>query len=307
MRPVGMKIFMTGGTGFVGSLLTRGLTASGHDVTILTRSASVERVLPERVNILEGNPGEGGPWQNEVAKHSVVINLAGASIFSRWTKKSKKAIRDSRILSTRNLVEALAARSGRETLLFSTSGVGYYGAHGDEELDEDSPPGDGFLAAVTGEWEAEALKARAFGARVFLCRFGMVLGTGGGAFARMAPMFRWCLGSRLGNGKQWVSWIHGQDLVNGYLFLMGTKDVSGPINFTAPDPVTNREMTGLMGEALKRPILMPPVPGFMVRLFAGEFGSLLLEGQRVVPRALLNKGFQFQFPSLGGALTDLVR
>ena len=302
-----MKVFVTGGTGFVGTILTRGLVARGHQVTILTRSVSKEMALPQGASILEGNPTEGGPWQEEVAEHDIVINLAGASIFRRWTDDTKKAIQDSRILSTQNLVEALSARSGKETLFFSTSGVGYYGPHGDEELDEESPPGDGFLASVTGQWEAEALKAQRFGVRVFLCRFGMVLGLGGGALAKMIPLFKWCLGSALGSGRQWVSWIHEQDLVNIYLFLIDTKDVSGLINFTAPYPVSNEEMTRLLGEALKRPTFMPPVPGFMIRLLMGEFGSVLLEGQRVIPRELLGKGFQFQFPNLREALGDLLR
>ena len=302
-----MKVFLTGGTGFVGTTLTRELVKRGHAVTVLTRSVSTGRGLPKGASILEGNPTQGGPWQEAVAGHDSVINLAGGSIFRRWTDVSKKAIRDSRILSTRNLVEALSARNGKETLVFSTSAVGYYGTQGDEELDERSPPGDDFLASLTKEWEAEALKAEKFGARVFLCRFGIVLGSGGGALARMTPLFKWYLGSALGNGRQQVSWIHQQDLVNAYLFLMDTEGVSGPINFTAPNPVTNKEMTRLLGEALKRPTFMPPMPGFLIRLFMGEFASVLLEGQRVIPKKLLEKGFQFQFPNLPEALANLLK
>ncbi len=301
-----MRVFITGGTGFVGAILTKGLVDHGHPVTILTRSTRKEKVLPQGARALEGNPTERGPWQEEVAKHDVVINLAGASIFRRWTDKTKRAIRESRILTTQNLVEALSARSGKETLLFSTSAVGYYGPHGDELLDEGSPPGDDFLASVTREWEAEALKAEGFGTRVFLCRFGIVLGSGGGALARMIPLFKWYLGSSLGGGRQWVSWIHEQDLVEIYLFLMAAKDLSGPINFTAPHPVRNMEMTRLLGEILRRPALMPSVPGFMIRGLMGEFGSVLLEGQRVIPRRLLEKGFVFQFSDPRKALGDLL-
>lgn len=301
-----MKVFMTGGTGFVGTTLTRGLAERGHRVTVLTRSIGKERVLPPGARLLEGNPTERGPWQEEMARHDILINLAGASIFRRWSDKTKKVIRDSRILSTRNLVEALSARGDKETLFFSTSAVGYYGFRGDEELDEGSAPGEGFLSSVTREWEAEALKAQRFGARVLLCRFGIVLGSGGGALAKMLPLFKWYLGAPIGSGRQWVSWIHEQDLVNIYLFLMEANDFSGPVNFTAPHPVRNSEMTRLLGEALKRPTFMPPVPGFVIRLLMGEFASVLLEGQRAITRRLPERGFQFQFGNLREGLVNLL-
>jgi uncharacterized protein (TIGR01777 family) len=301
-----MNIFITGGTGFIGSILARRLTEQGHRVTILTRSLRANRPPPQGVSFLEGDPTKNGDWQEKVPDHDVVINLAGASIFKRWTKKYKMAIRDSRISTTRNLVEALSVRKGNVDLLLSASAVGYYGFHGDEELDEGSSPGDDFLATVTREWEASSLEAEGHGVRVLPCRFGIVLGAEGGAIGKMILPFEWYLGSPLGTGNQWFSWIHQQDLVDIILFLMDTKDISGPINATAPHPVRNRELTRVLGQVLKKPTFMPPVPGFIIKLIMGEFGSVLLRGQRVLPKKLTDIGFRFQYPDIRRALEDLL-
>ena len=301
-----MRIFITGGTGFVGSLLTSQLVQQGHEVTVLTRAIRKTQGLPGSVSFVEGDSARQGNWQEKVAAHQVVINLAGASIFKRWTRNVKAAIRDSRILTTRNLVHALSAREGKETLLLSTSAVGYYGFHEDEELDESSPPGDGFLASLSREWEAAAMEADKLGVRVVLCRFGIVLGKEGGTLEKMVPLFRRYLGSTLGSGRQWFSWIHQQDLVNIYMFLINQERISGPINFTAPNPVRNRDLTRILGEVLGKPTFMPAVPGFVLNLLMGEFGSVLLKGQKVLPKRLLDAGFQFEFPEIRGALKDLL-
>jgi len=301
-----MKVFLTGGTGFVGKTLTHQMLSQGHDVTVLTRSAKGAPAVPDGVTLVEGDPTRPGEWQERVADRDVIINLAGASIFKRWTQKTKKEILESRVLTTRNLVAALSGAGSRGAVLISTSAIGYYGFHGDEELQEESPPGDDFLAHVAREWESAALEAERFGVRVCCCRFGIVLGRNGGALAQMLPMFRKGLGSPLGSGNQWVSWIHDQDLVRIYLFLMDQPEASGPVNCTAPHPVTNREMTRLIGEVLGKPTFMPSVPGFMVKMLMGEFGSVLLAGQRVLPRKLTDWGFQFQFPTMKQALTDLL-
>ena len=301
-----MKVFLTGGTGFVGKTLSTQMLSQGHDVTVLTRSAKGARSVPDGVTLVEGDPTRPGEWQERVADRDVIINLAGASIFKRWTQKTKKEILESRVLTTRNLVAALSGAGSRGAVLISTSAIGYYGFHGDEELQEESPPGDDFLAHVAREWESAALEAERFGVRVCCCRFGIVLGRNGGALAQMLPMFRKGLGSPLGSGNQWVSWIHEQDLVRIYLFLMDQPEASGPVNCTAPHPVTNREMTRLIGEVLGKPTFMPSVPGFMVKMLMGEFGSVLLAGQRVLPRKLTEWGFQFQFPTMKQALTDLL-
>jgi uncharacterized protein (TIGR01777 family) len=301
-----MKIFMTGGTGFVGTTLTKRLTQEKHQVTILTRALSESRALPQGATYVEGDPTEKGAWQKSVAEHEVIINLAGASIFRRWSETAKEIIRDSRIYTTQNLVEALAARKEKETLLLSTSAIGYYGLHEDEELIEESPAGDNFLASLSQEWEAEALKAEAYGARVALLRFGIILGKNGGALGQMVPLFNLWLGSSLGSGEQWFSWIHEEDLASIYLHLIGQKDITGPINCTAPNPVRNIDLTRALGEVLGKPTFMPAVPGFMIRMVMGEFGSVLLEGQKVLPKRLLDTGFLFKFPKIKKALGDLL-
>ncbi len=300
-----MKIFITGGTGFVGTYLTKALTTKGHQVTLLTRAIKSGRALPTGASFLEGNPKEPGPWQKAVAEHQAFINLAGASIFSRWTEASKKEIRDSRILTTRNLVSALADRKGLETVLLSTSAVGYYGFHEDEGITEETPPGSDFLALMARDWEAEARQAEAFGVRVIRGRFGIVLGERGGALDQMLPMFRKGLGSPLGSGKQWFPWIHQQDLTRIFLFLLEQKGAAGPINCTAPNPVRNKEMTRILAEVLGKPAFLPAVPGFMLKIILGEFGDVLLKGQKVLPEKLLGLGFHFEFPNLKEALQNL--
>ena len=302
-----MRIFMTGGTGFVGTTLGRQLVAQGHEVSILTRNSSRDGNSSGGVFFIHGNPTKAGPWQARAAEHDVFINLAGASIFRRWTQKAKTLMRESRLLTTRNLVAALEARKDKDTVLLSTSAVGYYGFQENEILDEGSPPGNDYLANLAKDWETEALRAEQVGVRVLICRFGIVLGRDGGALGQMLPLFRKGLGSALGSGNQWFSWIHEQDLVNIFSFLLEQKTVSGPINLTAPEPVTNTVFTKALGRALGRPTFLPSVPGFVLKMVKGEFGKLLLKGQRVIPKRLMDAGFRFQFPAVQHALNDLVR
>jgi uncharacterized protein (TIGR01777 family) len=302
-----MKIFITGGTGFVGTTLTRGLVREGHEVTVLTRAPGVASEPARGLSFLVGYPVAPGDWQSSVADHELVINLAGASIFSRWTKKRMKAIRESRLLTTGRIVEALSRAKGKVRRLLSTSAVGYYGFCGDEELDEESPSGEGFLASLSLDWEAAAQAAGAFGVSVALLRFGVVLGRKGGALKQMIPPFRWYMGSPLGSGRQWFSWIHEEDLVGIFLFLLGREDISGPLNCTAPHPVRNKEMTRTLGEVLGKPTFMPAVPGFLLSILMGEFAATLLKGQRVLPKRLLDSGFGFRFPELKAALQDLLK
>jgi uncharacterized protein (TIGR01777 family) len=301
-----MNVFMTGGTGFVGTSLSERLLALGHGVTVLTRSVAIAGEGQGGVRYVEGDPTQPGPWQQAVAGHEVIINLAGASIFKRWTKEVKQVLRDSRIKTTRNLVHAISGGSPKKVTLFSTSAIGYYGFRGDEALDEESSPGDDFLANLSQEWEAEALQAVQHGVRVVICRFGIVLGAGGGALGQMVPVFKKGLGSPLGSGKQWFSWIHAQDLVNIYLFLLDKSDVSGPVNCTAPNPVRNEELTKALAHVLGKPAFMPAVPGFMVKMTMGEFGAVLLKGQKVMPKHLLALGYPFRFPRIEAALQDLL-
>lgn len=303
-----MKIFMTGGTGFVGSYLTKMFTENGHEVTVLTRSARKGGELPSGVFFLEGDPKQTGVWQEKVAEHDAVINLAGTSIFTVWTAKNRQKILESRVQTTRSIVDALAKASAKDLTLISASAVGYYGGRTDDKvLDEESPPGDDFLTEVSLKWEAEAKKAEDLGARVVITRFGIVLGKDGGALSKMLPPFKKCLGSPLGSGKQWFSWIHEQDLAAIMLFLLDNKVITGPVNCTAPEPVTNKELTKTLSNVLGCPAFMPSVPGFVLKALLGEFGDVVLKGQRVVPKKLLQEGFKFQFPTLREALLDLTR
>jgi uncharacterized protein (TIGR01777 family) len=296
-----LKIFMTGGTGFVGKTLASVLIRAGKEVTILTRSGKGE--IPG-VSWVNGDPTQRGEWQEKVKGHEAVINLAGASIFTRWTQEAKKALRESRMLTTRHVVEAM--EGGKGNVLISTSAIGYYGFHGDETLTEDSPPGGDFLALLARDWEAEAREAEKKGCRVVITRFGIVLGEKGGALGQMVPLFKKFVGGPLGSGNQWFSWVHIEDLVRAFLFLLEHPEISGPLNFTAPNPVRNKELAQSLGRILGRPAFLP-APGFMLRLILGEFGSILLEGQKVLPQELLQAGFQFQYPEVEGALRQVIR
>ncbi len=301
-----MKIFVTGGTGFVGRNLVSRLVGGGHTVTVLSRSDKASEGLPEGTSIVLGDPTEVGPWQESLKGQDVVINLAGTSLFSRWTPETKKLIRESRVSTTRNIVDAMEPAGGRDVALFSTSAVGYYGFHGDEMLTEESPPGDDFLARVAVDWENEALRAEEKGARVVITRFGIVLGERGGALGQMVSIFRKYLGGPLGSGDQWFSWIHMGDLVGIFLFLMAHGELSGPINLTSPNPIRNKELAKALGRVMHRPAFLS-APGFMLRLILGEFGSVLLEGQRVIPKKLLDNGYVFTNPEIDGALRSLIK
>jgi uncharacterized protein (TIGR01777 family) len=303
-REATMNIFMTGGTGFVGSFLSRNLAEAGHDITILTRKKEHPTPAHSRIRFITGDPKQEGPWMTEVPQHDWVINLAGASINTRWTDEVKQTIYNSRILTTRNLVSALA-EGDRPQLFCSTSAPGYYGPRGEEELTEESPPGDDFLAQLAQDWEAEALKAQEMGIRTVITRFGIVLGKGGGFLEQLVPLFKSYLGGHVGSGAQWLSWIHQQDQVRAFLFLLDHPDLVGPVNFTAPNPVRNRDFAKALGQALNRPAILP-APGFMLHLIYGEFADVILTGQKVVPQKLLAAGFDYQFPTIDQALQDLL-
>ncbi|MGO9394475.1 MAG: TIGR01777 family oxidoreductase [Desulfobaccales bacterium] len=299
-----MKVFMTGGTGFVGAYLSRELVKLGHEVTILSRREQPPDTQAPGIRLITGDPAEEGDWMEAAPESDWIINLAGASVFGRWSPAYKQEIVESRIRTTRNLVIALAGGDRRQ-LFCSTSAVGYYGLRGDEVLTEESPPDSDFLARLGVDWEAEALKARELGLRVVITRFGIVLGKGGGALGQMAPMFRRFLGGPLGSGQQWFSWIHQGDLARAFSFVAEHPEIDGPVNFTAPNPVRNRDLAGALGRALRRPAWLR-TPAFMIRLAMGELGDNLLSGQRVIPKRLLDAGFKFDFPTLEPALKDLL-
>lgn len=298
-----MKVLITGGLGFVGTQLSVRLLERGHQVTVVDRSPEPHAYTPREVIYISGDSTLKGSWQEEIAHQDGVINLAGTSIFGRWNDKTKKLIYDSRILTTRNVVDAMSPKKG--SVLCSTSAVGYYGFRNDELINEEGYPGDDFLARVCVDWENEAKMAADKGVRVAITRFGIVLGKTGGALGQMIPAFKKFVGGPLGSGYQWFSWIHMEDLLKAFMFVFENQEISGPVNFCSPNSVRNRELAKALGKILSRPSFLT-TPGFMLRLVLGEFGSLLLEGQRVIPAKLLKHGFSFSYPDITGALEDVV-
>lgn len=296
-----MKIFITGANGFVCQKLTAALTEAGHQVTWLVRSEKKALESAAPVSFVVGDPTRNGKWQDSVGDHELLINLAGATIFRKWTSDYKKLIYDSRILTTRNLVDS--ARAGSR--LISTSAVGYYGFTGDEKLDEQAPPGSGYLAELAVDWEKEAFNGTGKGLNVAVTRFGVVLGRDGGALAQMTLPFKFFAGGPLGSGRQWMSWIHSEDLCRAVLFLLENPNVEGPVNFCSPDPIQNRDLAKKLGKTLGRPSFMP-APAFAINLVLGEFSSVILKGQRAIPKKLLENGFSFKFPDVQSALNDLL-
>lgn len=278
--------------------------SQGHQVTVLTRSA--DRRPSPGVAYVTGDPTRPGAWQEALAEHEAVINLAGHPIFCRWTPEAKARIRDSRVLTTRHVAEALGRSKVPGTVLVSASGVGYYGPREDEEVDESASPGRDFLALLAKEWEETALGARTGGARVALCRFGVVLARSGGALRGMLLPFKLGLGSPLGRGNQWFPWIHIHDLVRILLFVLCEPALDGPVNCTAPGVVRNRDFTRALARMLARPHFLPRAPAPLIKALAGEVASVLLTGQRAVPRKLLEAGFRFRYPGIETALRHLV-
>lgn len=299
-----MKIFITGGTGFVGRALVNHLISAGHQVTILSRRGSA--VWADNPRRVQGDPAHPGPWQEILREHEAVINLAGASIFCRWNAPNRREIMDSRIVTTQNIVTALRSPESRVRVLLNGSAVGYYGNRGDAELTEESAGGAGFLAEICSAWENAAQGAEALGVRVVRCRLGVVLGRDGGALAKMAPLFRAGLGARLGDGRQWFPWIHLKDLLRIITLLLDDPQISGPVNCVAPAAVTNHELSRTLAAVLHRPLFLPPLPAFFLKILQGEASALLLDSLKVSPTVLTRAGFTYNFPTLSAALTDLL-
>jgi len=299
-----MRVFISGGTGFVGRELALHLLDQGHAVTATGRRETQSAVNHPRFHYIGTDTTQTGSWQDSVAVADWVINLAGQSILGRWNEQYKEQLRESRIQSTRNIVDALSIR--HPPLFFSASAVGYYGDQGDSIITEKSAAADDFLGCLAVEWEQAALAAREKGCRVVLTRFGVVLGKEGGAFHQMVTPFRWYAGGPMGSGQQWFSWIHMADLINAFGFIAKRNDLEGPFNFCTPHPVRNRTLAKALGQALGRPALLP-APAVMLKLVLGEFAETLLVSQRMIPQRLMDSGFTFQCKDIDTALADLAR
>jgi uncharacterized protein (TIGR01777 family) len=305
-----MRVFVTGGTGLVGTRLVRRLRERGDEVVLLTRRPAAAGERFADCTVVEGDPMQAGPWMDAVADCDAVINLAGEGIFNRrWSDTFKALLRDSRVKSTEHVVQALAKNprtpTGTAKVLANASAIGYYGFHKDEELDEGSPPGDDFLAQACVEWERAARAAESAGVRVVVVRIGVVLDKSGGALAKLLTPFKLFAGGPAGSGNQWMSWIHNDDLAGLFLLALDNSRAGGPLNATAPRPVTNRDFGKALGRALSRPSFMP-TPAFALRLMLGEVADIITEGQKVLPRKALELGYAFRFPELDAALANIL-
>lgn len=298
-----MNITLTGASGFIGRRLMKLLSSSGHNLHVLSRHAGTN--LPPGVKISVWDATGGLPPEPSVRDAECVIHLAGEPVAQRWTAESKRRIRESRVQGTRSLVEAMSKLAEPPRALICASAIGYYGSRGDEILTEASPPGSDFLSELCIAWEGEAASAEQLGVRVVRIRIGMVLAPHGGALVRMLPPFRLGLGGRLGNGRQWMSWIHLDDLCEMFRFA-AEHQVRGAMNGVAPNSVPNADFTRALASAVHRPALFP-VPAFALRALFGEMAEVLLSSQRVVPKGAEQAGFQFRFPQLGPALSDLLK
>lgn len=296
-----MKILISGSSGLVGTALVESLESGGHDVSRLVRHA------PSSANEIEWSPDRYSIALARIEGFDAVVHLAGESIAEgRWNDEKKARIRDSRVKSTQLLSESFAQLAQPPKVFVSASAIGYYGNRGDERLTESSGPGDNFLAGVGIEWEKATEKAVEKGIRVANLRFGVILAANGGALAKMLPPFRMGIGGRIGDGKQWMSWIALDDVVSIIEFVIANESLSGPINVVAPNPVRNAEFTSALGKALSRPTFVP-VPAFGARLAFGEMAdALLLSSQRVEPERLKEAGYKFQFPELRAALKKVL-
>jgi uncharacterized protein len=300
-----MKVVVAGGSGFLGSPLCWAWAEEGHDVRVLTRSLAAGQAQHESGT---GKPGitrvgwepdgRAGPIARELEDAAAVINLAGESIAAgRWTAARKQALRDSRILSTRSIVEALAATHNPPATFINASGAGYYGDRGSETLSEDAASGGDFLARLCVDWEAEAARAARLGLRIVCLRSGLALEKSGGVLGKMITPFRFFAGGPMGSGRQFMPWIHRHDWVEMVRWIVDTPGVSGPVNATAPHPVTNREFSRALGRALHRPALLP-APRFALRLALGEMADGILASQRAIPARALAYGYHFRYPEI---------
>lgn len=292
------RVALIGATGFIGSGLPGLLVERGYGMTGFSRRGTGE---------VQGVDAWRGVDPLDLSGHEVVINLAGEPIDRRWTAANKQRFHDSRVGVTQRIVEAIAAlpQGERPKVLVNGSAVGIYGDRGDEALTESSTLGGGYLAGLCGEWEAAAMAAEALGVRVVLLRTGVVLGRGGNAFEQLLKVFKLGIGGRLGHGRQWMPWVHVDDLRAAIVHAVVCESIAGPVNGTAPAPERNADFTRKFASAVKRPAILP-VPGFALKLALGGFGGALLASQKALPEGLEQGGFAFRYPTLEQALGELL-
>jgi uncharacterized protein (TIGR01777 family) len=297
-----MKAVITGATGLIG----RRLAHNFNRPMILTRAPKIAEHTFDSVDVAAWIPDQQRAPSDALEGRDVIFHLAGEPVATgRWTAEKKRRIHDSRVLGTRHLVQGIAACKHPPKVLVTASAVGFYGDRGDDILDERAAPGSGFLPQVCRAWEEEAGCAEAYGVRVVCLRFGVVLAEDGGALAQMVPIFRLGAGGNLGDGKQWMPWIHVNDVVGMLLWAAGHDQVAGPVNAVAPNPVTNGTFTSALAEALNRPAFLP-VPRFGLRLLFGEKASIVLASQRVIPKVAIELGFPFEHTDLSQALQSAI-
>lgn len=306
-----MKVAITGATGFVGSRLVEKLQAAGeYQILAFTRNQErARRTFPASIfpnlEVVAYAPKESGSWQEAVAGCDAVVNLAGDPLAEeRWTPQRKQEILESRQLVTRKIVEAISQAEPKPSVLVNASAVGYYGTSETATFDESSPPGNDFLAEVTQTWETEAEKVKEAGVQLAILRFGIVVGNGG-AIAKMLTPFQFFAGGPLGSGRQWVSWIDRDDLVDLILEALKSREMEGVFNATAPNPVRMGQLCQSLAEVMNRPSWIP-VPGFALELLLGEGAKVVLEGQKVLPKRTQSAGFQYQYPTIKPALSKVV-
>ena len=305
-----MRVVVTGATGMIGQAVVGALLAREEEVVVLSRDAArAQRTFGDRVEAHTwADPIGSPPPAAALDGADGVVHLIGEPVAQRWTDEAKEAIRESRVRSTRSLVQGLLSLSPdqRPRVLVSQSATGFYGPLGDQPVDEGAPAGSDFLAGVVVEWEHEALAAASSsGVRVVVTRTGVVLSPSGGALAKMLPFFKLGIGGPVAGGRQYVPWVHLDDVVGAMLFCLGQPDATGPVNLTAPSPVTNTELSRALGRVLKRPAVLP-VPGLAVKALYGEMAQIVITGQRAVPAQLQELGYGFRHPELEAALRDVL-
>ncbi|MEE9172686.1 MAG: TIGR01777 family oxidoreductase [candidate division NC10 bacterium] len=306
MTGVPSPVLVTGATGFIGRALCSALKERGQVFTALGRRPErAKAALPGVKDVWRWRPKMEPAPLTALQGAGAVVHLAGESVAGRWNAHKKRAIRDSRVSGTRHLVEAIGEAKSNPGVLICASAVGYYGNRGEEELTEEAAAGKDFLAEVCQAWETEARRAEELGVRVVMLRSGIVLGLGGGALTQMLLPFKLGLGGPLGNGNQWMPWVHVEDVVGVILHAIEHASVSGPINVAAPTPVRNREFTKTLAQVLHRPAFLP-APAFGLKILLGEFADVLLASQRVLPKRIQELGYSFRHPALEGALRAIL-